>query len=175
MTLTWGNNLINNPNKGINGPYVDGISITLGMPRKHVWIFASGHEDVTIQSYVFLSMCRYSWKCCSFVCRWPLLLCCESGAAEIARSVWYTTDPLWDGKGCIDSNNNCCTNVGMPWFHMPYTLTSIPSMTPKILQRNASNSNVYKHALRILIIITFNYDFHLTSVYTEFINNSHAY
>ena len=109
----------NNPNKGINGPYVDGVSITLGMPRKHVWTFASGHEDATTRS------CRCFCPCAdtpgdaapSFVGDHYY---CESGAAEVPKRVYYTSDPLWDGKGCIDPNNNCCTNVGMPWFYRQF-------------------------------------------------------
>jgi hypothetical protein len=28
----------------INEPYVDGLSITYGSPRQHIWTFAAGHE-----------------------------------------------------------------------------------------------------------------------------------
>ena len=37
----FGQNM-NSGNVGINGEYVDGVSITLGMPRKHVWTYAVG-------------------------------------------------------------------------------------------------------------------------------------
>jgi len=31
----------------VDGVYVDGLSITLGRPHKHVWTYAVGHEDMT--------------------------------------------------------------------------------------------------------------------------------
>ena len=34
-----------NVSKTINGVYVDGVSITLGDPRKHVWTYAAGLSD----------------------------------------------------------------------------------------------------------------------------------
>ena len=41
---------------------------------------------------------------------------CESGNTGAVGSVYYTDDPLWDGTGCVHAKNNCCTNVGLPWF-----------------------------------------------------------
>ena len=35
------------PAKSINGPYVDGISITYGSPRKHIWTYGIGHTDIS--------------------------------------------------------------------------------------------------------------------------------
>ena len=31
--------------RSIDGPYVDGVSITLGQPRKHIWTYAIGYID----------------------------------------------------------------------------------------------------------------------------------
>ena len=33
------------PSKSINGPYVHGLSITYGNPRKHIWTYAIGQTD----------------------------------------------------------------------------------------------------------------------------------
>ena len=35
----------------INSHYVDGVSITHGFPRKHIWTFMGGLLDVTYSSY----------------------------------------------------------------------------------------------------------------------------
>ena len=102
--------------KSINGIYVDGLSITLGYPRKHVLTYAIGYSDELASygncpcaaspgttAFTFLSNDYY----------------CESGSPGTARpkNAFLTDDPLWDGSGCIASKNNCCTNVNLPWFY----------------------------------------------------------
>ena len=32
------------------------------------------------------------------------------------NSVYYLSDPLWDGNGCSNTNG-CCGQIGMPWFY----------------------------------------------------------
>jgi len=29
---------------------------------------------------------------------------------------------LWDGAGCFDSKNNCCTDADLPWFQREFVL-----------------------------------------------------
>ena len=100
--------------KSINNAYVDGLSITIGNPRKHVWTYAVGYSDELAShgncpcasspgtsAYAFINNDYY----------------CESGSGTGRPSIAFlTSDPLWDGSGCIAANNNCCTNVNMPWF-----------------------------------------------------------
>ena len=43
---------------------------------------------------------------------------CESGNSELTYSKkLYTSDPLWDGKGCGSHEKDCCNATGLPWFH----------------------------------------------------------
>jgi len=105
----------------INTSYVDGLSITIGDPHQHLWIYAVGiSDDVNLNTW--------ACPCTRFPGRkaHPFMdnhYYCESGATGSQQSVVYTDDPLWDGEGCIDPNNNCCTSPGMPWvirnFHQP--------------------------------------------------------
>ena len=105
--------------RGINTAYVDGVSITLGNPRKHVWTYIAGISD----DYDYpTSNC----PCAavpgpippSFVGEYYY---CESGnRGPFEYTVHYTDDPLWDGAGCFHDNNNCCTNVGLPWFYREF-------------------------------------------------------
>lgn len=98
----------------IDGVYVDGISITLGNPRKHVWTYAAGLSD------------NGKYPCCNCPCaKYPGPLpptfvqehyYCESGNTEGAlSSTFYKNDILWDGKSCA-KYNSCCSYPGMPWF-----------------------------------------------------------
>ena len=43
---------------------------------------------------------------------------CESGDTGNYQTgeFYYTSDVLWDGDGCHDDKNNCCTYPDMPWF-----------------------------------------------------------
>ena len=110
-----------NQARSINGPYVDGISITHGKPRKHIWTYAIGRSD---QSNIEYANC----PCSAFPGRSPPSFVhenyyCESGTV-FAGQGYFTDDPVWDGKGCSD-DNNCCSDLGMPWFyrHIPLSIS----------------------------------------------------
>ena len=98
----------------ISQVYVDGISITRGSPREHVWTYAGGlTETASINSN---SNCPCSTSPGSGA---PLIVgvnyYCESGnPTDTFTSQLYTNDRLWDGKWCEDS---CCTGTECPlWF-----------------------------------------------------------
>jgi len=99
----------------IDSTYVDGISITLGSPRKHVWTYAAGLSDDYKLNY--LDNC----PCAKHPGRAPPAFVgnhyyCESGnTGPYELKPYYTSDPLWDGSGCL-ANNNCCANTDQPWF-----------------------------------------------------------
>jgi len=73
--------VINNK-KDINGAYVDGLSIRLGKPRKHVWTYAVGFEDTTRSVHSSFCPCAATpgASAHSFIGNHYY---CESGAAEI--------------------------------------------------------------------------------------------
>ena len=101
--------------KAIDGPYVDGISLTYGSPRKHLFTYACGHNSGRVNKK---GNCPCAWypgtSPPSFVRDHYY---CESGSVNHPPSatVFYS-DPLWDGKGC-SSGNSCCSQAGMPWFY----------------------------------------------------------
>ena len=100
------NDHINNNN--IDAPYIDGVSLTYGNPRKHLWTFIAGFANVNAVS----------------VC--PCVSSSSVTAPAIVGNDYYceshddglTTDPLWDGKDCwTQENQDCCQNPNLPWFH----------------------------------------------------------
>ena len=109
--------------RGINRPYVDGISITLGNPRRHVWTYAVGHSEQGQASNNHYCPCAATSGAPAphFVGNHYY---CESGFAGsgTANQIFYTNDPLWDGSGCTVANNNCCANAGMPWFYREFPI-----------------------------------------------------
>ena len=104
--------------RGIDNAYVDGISITHGSPRQHIWtlvgsVFSNGQEGFdnhcpcdgsgTISAPDFVGEDYF----------------CESGnpSSQIWTSILYTDDPIWDGENCGISEVQCCNTPGIPWFH----------------------------------------------------------
>ena len=103
-----------------NSYYVDGVSITRGCPRQHVWTLANGLTDSYNNNPQWICPCATgsSQTVPSFVGNHYF---CESGNhASTWSPVLYTSDPLWDGKGCGSLESPCCNVPGIPWFHRDY-------------------------------------------------------
>ena len=95
--------------------YVDGISITYGYPRQHIWTFAAG-------------MLRADQAC---PCSDPSLVAsiqvppfitdnyfCELGTNTTTGQGsfrFFENNPLWDGQGCTGVST-CCEFNNPPWF-----------------------------------------------------------
>ena len=98
----------------IDSSYVNGVSITHGAVRDHIWTFAAG----------FSKDSNHGGQLCPCAAqhqgRPPSLFVgedyfCESGASGPSEhSQWYLDDPLWDSQGCA-SGSTCCDRGG-PWF-----------------------------------------------------------
>ena len=95
----------------IDSYYVEGLSVTYGTPRNHIWTFAAGRSK--------------NHTCCTCPCAYPYSgtaapsfvgedYFCESGNTGPAEDQWYLDDPLWDSQGCA-SGSTCCDRGG-PWF-----------------------------------------------------------
>jgi len=101
--------------KTVNGVYVDGVSITLGSPRKHIWTYAAGVSDDHGYRY-------FNCPCASISLQVPPVFVgnnyyCESGnTGRFNAQTLYKDDALWDGKQCLPGNS-CCDTVGQPWFY----------------------------------------------------------
>ena len=107
--------------KDINDAYLDGISLTHGNPRSHIWSFISGlHESGSARS---LCPCGSvdPRSAPSFVGNHYF---CEAAAVQTWMYKLYTDDPLWDGKGCGSNERECCTPPGLPWFHRSFSYTT---------------------------------------------------
>ena len=102
----------------IDSWYVDGVSITRGSPRQHVWTLMAGWTEVDVG----LSECPCNTG--SAVRVVPFIgdnYFCESGNnIRGVSSILYTSDPIWDGEDCRSLEAPCCTAPGLPWFHRDY-------------------------------------------------------
>ena len=103
----------------IDGPYVDGISITYfdESKRQHVFTYASGLMEQYNPTNARTSTCP-----CAGGAQPPLFVrsadyYCESGDPD--SNFYYNhlfCEPLWDGKECRYSEESCCTPPNQPWF-----------------------------------------------------------
>ena len=90
----------------LDDAYVDGISITFGHPRKHIWTFAAVIEN------------QPNCPCIMNGNAAPLFVngdhFCEVGVGNDGNNL-TTSNPLWDGQGCAGSTA-CCEFNNPPWF-----------------------------------------------------------
>ena len=101
----------------IDEQYVDGVSLTYGSPRQHIWTFANALDEVGAGYNGSRCTCTDSLRPNpppSFVGNDYF---CETGASPGQRwsHTFYADDPLWDGQGC-GPTSTCCTFNNPPWF-----------------------------------------------------------
>ena len=100
----------------IDQTYVDGVSITHGSSRQHVWTFVNAKDEAVTSNSGEYTSCP-----CLHSTFWGIIpsfvgenYYCETGSRERPEPHYYTDDPLWDGEGC-EGENECCDRGG-PWF-----------------------------------------------------------
>ena len=101
----------------IDNAYLSGLSITNRQngQRQHIWSYAAGFSELNSYSKAVNCPCAaYAGTAApSFV---GTDFHCESGIHTVRWSrQWYTSNPLWDGKGC-HWRSNCCSPSRAPWF-----------------------------------------------------------
>ena len=93
---------------------MDGVSITHGSPRHHIWSYVGSLSEIRRDGNV--CPCKYSGttKPPSFV---GSNYYCESGNPNKKwQDQAYSNDKLWDGEQC-SHEGTCCTGTNTPpWF-----------------------------------------------------------
>ena len=137
--------------RSINKAYVDGVSITIGSPRKHVWTYAAGQSDD-------FNDLKVNCPCATFPGSRPPSFVgehfhCESGnRGSFEFDPYYTNDSLWDGAGCFDSKNNCCTDVDLPWFQREFVLQQYGDIEVRICyDQNFSDEAVLVDQVQLFV------------------------
>lgn len=103
------------PQETIDGLYVDGVSLTHGNPRTHIWTFAAGlleNGDNDVNNH-HRCPCDNGQDPPVFVGNNYF---CETGDHERTHNLtkFFKDDPLWDGHNCVEST--CCRFNSPPWF-----------------------------------------------------------
>ena len=104
--------------RSIDTNYVNGISVTHGSPRQHIWTFAAGvDEQIRGHTCPCIIGNTAARRPPSFVGKNYF---CETGITSGfgGDGVLYPNgDPLWDGQGC-GPRSTCCTFNSPPWFNI---------------------------------------------------------
>ena len=95
------------PGTSIEGTYVDGISVTHGSPRQHIWTHYAA---------------VWSSRCCSNLATAPFVgedYFCDTGNPNVAswHGSFFPDHPLWDEVPNCDGAD-CCTTYLAPWFNV---------------------------------------------------------
>ena len=108
------------PAPGIEGAYIDGVSLTHGAEgsRKHIWTFAAVFAEA--RTIFRSSQCPCTNTGESWLYEVPEFVgddyFCDTGnpGPGVGLGV-YADDPLWDGEGC-GPTSTCCEFNNPPWF-----------------------------------------------------------
>ena len=115
----------------IDEAYVDGISITFGDPRHHIWTFAA-----TVFTHDYSCPCVMNGRATPpFVGEDHF---CED-RNRITGPVIYFDSPLWDGQGC-NNFQACCEFNNPPWFCKQLNQTTTDDIEIRIMS-SAENNN----------------------------------
>ena len=142
-------------NRGtIDGAYVDGVSVTYGSPRNHIWTFVSGWSELShANSNVFNCPCSNSPGTTappSFVGN--NYFCEAANTDKVYRDNHvYTEDKLWDGEQC-DNEGTCCTDMSPPWFSVELPIATTDDIEVRICgDESLSNENVLIELVEIYV------------------------
>jgi dynein heavy chain len=113
----------------IDDAYVDGISITFGHPRNHIWTFAATIED------------HRNCPCSTNRNTAPPFVG-EDHFCEVrmrTTGIYFANNPLWDGQNCT-SSSTCCEFNNPPWFCKQLNQTTTEDMEIRIMSSAAGDN-----------------------------------
>ena len=98
----------------LEDPYVDGVVVTRGTEKEHVWTFAA---SLTESGFLpFVCPCTNSQSTQSIPSFVGQDYFCETGVTgSWSLGTFYLDDPLWDGEDC-GSGSTCCELHDPPYF-----------------------------------------------------------
>ncbi len=124
--------------------YIEGISLTHGSPRQHIWSFGATPGEGYSTSSSDPSLCPCSntavtYSTPSFVgndyfCETGTTLpCCPKG-------MFFSDDPLWDGQNC-GADSTCCSHNTPPWFYKELSVATRNDVEVRICSDMGTNQD----------------------------------
>ena len=130
-----------NLSQTIDERYVDGVSLTYGSPRQHIWTFAGALDEADPNNDRSRCTCTDSSRPNtppSFVGNDYF---CETGVPpdqQFSNEIFYADDPLWDSQGC-GPTSTCCTFNNPPWFCKQLPLLTNADLEVRLCSQNSAN------------------------------------
>ena len=127
------------PSCTIDKPYVDGLSITHGSPRQHIWsIAAAAHNEFYCPcttspnlKYTYLpSFVGNNYSGNNYSCEYE------------THNTYSSNDQLWDGQGCSATLRTCCDKGS--WFCKDLPQPTTDDIEVRLCcDKTRSNEDVY--------------------------------
>ena len=139
-------------NLTIESSYVDGISLTHGSPRIHIWTFAAAlHEENS--DWPGVCPCTNT-RNNQEVAIPPFVghdYFCDTGSENRYEFIFYGDDPLWDGQGCGEFNT-CCSWNTPPWFMKQFSSTTSDDIEMRLCaNQNRDDEDITVESLEIYV------------------------
>ena len=128
-------------NRTIDGRYVDGVSLTYGSPRQHIWTFANALDEAGAGNDASRCTCTDSSRPNTLPSFVGNDYFCETGVPpgqQFSNEIFYADDPLWDGQGC-GPTSTCCTFNNPPWFCKQLPQPTNADLEVRLCSYNPSN------------------------------------
>ena len=126
----------------INTYYVDGVSLTHGTPRQHIWSFAAAHDEAGSCAGCNCP-CTNTNTASQATQPQPFVgndYFCDTGSSEHPNSTTlYSDDPLWDGAGC-GPLNTCCSFNNPPWFYKQLPQPTTDGIEMRVCRNSDTNN-----------------------------------
>ena len=123
------------PGNAINEPYLDGVSVTHGSPRQHIWSFYGSVNTLQCCSQAHIT----NMESLSFIGNNSF---CDTGNPE--HRPWggtlFTYHPLWEGITLCRDSETCCSSHSGPWFHVTLDVPSIQDIEVRICSDQHTNN-----------------------------------
>ncbi|XP_065893741.1 uncharacterized protein [Dysidea avara] len=114
---------------------VDGLSITSNNYSQHIWSYGVGSNERTGSN---ICPCASGLEPIPFI---SSNYYCESGSDEVPdSSLYYLSDPLWDGLDC-PAGNTCCDNPNLPWFYRELDIATMDDVEVRICTSGHFNTD----------------------------------
>ena len=113
----------------LNSYYIDGVSLTRGNPRQHIWSFVMGQDQTSRNSYVCPCVYDYHVTVPSFIGKNYFCDAALTRYAADTPKILHTDNPLWDGENCGEAPN-CCNHNS--WFNATLPTTTNDSLEVRI-------------------------------------------
>ena len=120
----------------IDDSYIDGVSLTHGSPRQHVWSFMASRGEEAGPCRACPCFNNSNGVYAPFIGNDYF---CDTGSETDGGTDFYGDDPLWDGQGC-GPNNGCCTFNNPPWFCKQLPQTTSDDLELRICANQPTNN-----------------------------------